>query len=74
MITAAQASLISKIAGSREFALLLEEIGKELFLEWTQTLNEQDREKIYYQFHAVTLLQDVIEAKLHEMTSGDTTV
>jgi len=72
MISTAQATLIQGLTNSEGFRALLEEIAEELFEEWTQTTDLEAREHIFYQFHAMTLLVDVIDAKLHDLTSGDT--
>ena len=74
MISAAQATLLRGLIGSAGFRDLLTEIAEELFEEWTQTTDLEAREHIFYQFHAMTLLADVIEAKIHDITSGDTNV
>jgi len=74
MISSAQATLLQGLTSSSGFSDLLKEIAEELFEEWTQTTDLEDREHIFYQFHAMTLLVDVIEAKLHDLTSGDTNV
>ena len=74
MISAAQATLLQGLIGSAGFGDLLTEIAEDLFEEWTQTTDLEAREHIFYQFHAMTLLADVIEAKIHDITSGDTNV
>ena len=72
MISQQQRRLIGNLVSSDTFSELIDEIKRDMFIDWSGESALQKRENLYYEALALDRIIDVLTAKAHEMTSGDT--
>lgn len=72
MISSAQVQILSSIVDSEAFETIILEMKKDIFDEWIDSNNLEDRERLYAELMGLERVIETLRAKIDKFLSGDT--